>query len=85
MDATKSDGWRVGAEFVDGLGKAFCVQTGGFAVGSGLVDALAPVGDDQSDERAAEQPEGFTGKPRASRSSFAVESSSWKSSSTTRP
>ncbi|WP_440582006.1 hypothetical protein [Streptomyces flavofungini] len=51
MDAPELDSWRVRAEFVDGLGEAFGVQPGGFAVGAGFVDALAEVGDDQRDER----------------------------------
>ncbi|MGW2112377.1 hypothetical protein [Streptomyces sp. NPDC001948] len=50
VDAAKSDGWGIGAEFVDGLGKALGVQPGGLAVGAGFVDALAAVGDDQGNE-----------------------------------
>ncbi|WP_158718779.1 hypothetical protein [Streptomyces griseus] len=60
MDASEPDGREVGAEFVDGLGEAFGVEPGGFAMGAGLVDALAAVGDDQGDERAGprDHPEG---------------------------
>ncbi|GAA5608779.1 hypothetical protein Sgri01_07148 [Streptomyces griseus] len=50
VDATESDGWGVGAEFVDGLGEALGVEPGGLAVSAGFVDALAAVGDDQGDE-----------------------------------
>ncbi|MFC8201586.1 hypothetical protein ACFUTV_40295 [Streptomyces sp. NPDC057298] len=50
VDAAELDGWGVGSEFVDGLGEAFGVEAGGFAVGAGLVDALAAVGDDEGDE-----------------------------------
>ncbi|MFD6243130.1 MULTISPECIES: hypothetical protein [Streptomyces] len=51
MDAPKSDGWGVRAEFVDGLREALGVEPGGLAVGAGFVDALTAVGDDQGDER----------------------------------
>lgn len=44
----------------NGLGEALGVQPGGLAVGAGLVDALAAVGDDQGDERTcpSDHPEG---------------------------
>ncbi|MGW2749120.1 hypothetical protein [Streptomyces sp. NPDC001450] len=50
VDASEADGWRVGSEFVDGLGEALGVQSGGFPVGAGFVDALPTVGDNQGDE-----------------------------------
>ncbi|WP_199813207.1 hypothetical protein [Streptomyces aureocirculatus] len=87
VDAAEADGWGVGAEFVDGLGEALGVQPGGFAVGAGLVDALAAVGDDQDDERAgpATTPkESFTRSKSVFASSFVVRSISWKSSRATR-
>ncbi|MFI2906953.1 hypothetical protein ACG2OD_01600 [Streptomyces sp. PDY-4] len=52
VDASEPDGRGVGSEFVDGLGEAFGMEPGGFAVGAGFVHALAAVGDDQGDERA---------------------------------
>ncbi|MFJ3806100.1 hypothetical protein ACIPWE_06985 [Streptomyces sp. NPDC090073] len=52
MDAAEANRGRVRAGFVDGLGEPFRVEPGGFAVGAGLIGALAAGGDDQGDERA---------------------------------
>lgn len=48
VDAVKLDGRRVRAELLDGLGEAFGVEPGGFAVGAGVIDALAAVGDERA-------------------------------------
>ncbi|MGW2113412.1 hypothetical protein, partial [Streptomyces sp. NPDC001948] len=53
VDAAEADGWGVRAELVDGLGEAFGVEPGGFAVGARLVHPLAAVGNNQGDERAS--------------------------------
>ncbi|MFH8411395.1 hypothetical protein ACH4FX_42565 [Streptomyces sp. NPDC018019] len=50
MDATEPNGRAVRAKFVDRRGETLSVGPGGFAVGTGLVDALAAVGDDEGDE-----------------------------------
>ncbi|WP_235023612.1 hypothetical protein [Streptomyces sp. WAC05374] len=52
VDAAEPDGSGVRAESLDGLGEAFGVEPGSLAVRPGLINALAAVGDDQSDERA---------------------------------
>ncbi|MFF1405151.1 hypothetical protein [Streptomyces sp. NPDC058294] len=64
------------------------MQPGGFPVGAGLVDALAAVGDDQGDEGpapATTPKESFTKSKSVLASSFALVSTSWKSSRYTKP
>ncbi|WP_405966210.1 hypothetical protein [Streptomyces sp. NBC_00015] len=60
MDAAEADGQGVRAELVDCLGETLGVESSGFAVGAGLVDTMATVGDDQGDEgaRPGHHPEG---------------------------
>jgi hypothetical protein len=63
------------------------VQPGGLAVSAGFVDALAPVGQDQSDGApapATTPKESFTKSKSVFASSFVVRSIPWKSRRTTK-